>query len=88
MKISIITNVLKIIAVLLVSAPLGLMLTLYMSPIWRWIESSFGIESIGHSGPATWCYLLIYILCVVAGYSLLILNKKNTNDNQEQRSSW
>jgi hypothetical protein len=39
-------------------------------PLWSWIEASFGIESIGHSGPADWCFVAVYALLVglVVGY--------------------
>ena len=42
----------------LVSIPLGAILTLSLLPLWRLIEEKSGIESIGHSGPADWCYLV------------------------------
>lgn len=50
------------------SLPVALMLTIVMLPLWRWFEATTGIETIGHSGPAAWCYAVIYIfllLCVV-----------------------
>jgi hypothetical protein len=56
--------ILPVVAVLL-SVPLSLLLTLFLVPFWRWLESTHGIESIGHSGPAGWCYLAVFLTCVV-----------------------
>ena len=43
-------------AALLLSLPLGAVLALLLLPLWSWIEAATGVGSIGHSGPATWCY--------------------------------
>jgi len=40
----------------LAAAPLSVVTTLLLLPVWRWLEATTGIESIGHSGPAAWCY--------------------------------
>ncbi len=50
----------------LASVPLGLILTLALTPAWRWLEASRGIESVGHSGPAPWCYLATVLACATA----------------------
>ena len=57
------------VVVVLICAPVSLVVTLILIPFWRWLESRTGLESIGHSGPAEWCYLSVFIL--VAGGSLL-----------------
>jgi hypothetical protein len=44
--------------VLILSILLGIAATLTLIPIWRWFEGATGIESLGHSGPAIWCYLV------------------------------
>lgn len=45
--------------------------TILLVPLWRWIEADFGIEAIGHSGPAEWCfYVVLAILSVPALYIL------------------
>ncbi|HYC33444.1 MAG TPA: hypothetical protein VEB59_14245 [Gemmatimonadales bacterium] len=36
--------------------PLAAVLTLALLPLWSWLEATRGIESVGHSGPAAWCY--------------------------------
>ncbi len=54
------------IAILLLVAclPAAVVITLVSSPIWSWLEARTGIEAYGHSGPAPWCYLLIYGLLI------------------------
>ena len=37
--------------------PAGPVLTFVLSPLWSWLEAATGLESIGHSGPAGWCFL-------------------------------
>jgi hypothetical protein len=53
------------IAILLVCMPLAIALTIFTASFWSWFEATFAIESIGHSGPAEWCYLVSYGLLVV-----------------------
>gem|GEM_PF-1744928 len=45
---------------LLASVPVALVVTIMTMPFWSWLEKTFMIESIGHSGPAAWCYLASY----------------------------
>ena len=45
-------------AVLTLAAALAVTLLLY--PVWSWLERTTGIESVGHSGPAGWCYLAVW----------------------------
>jgi phosphotransferase system glucose/maltose/N-acetylglucosamine-specific IIC component len=51
---------LQVVAVLLVCVPLSLVVTFVLLPLWSWLEASYKIESVGHSGPAEWCYVLVY----------------------------
>ena len=57
---------LKAIALVALALPVSVVTTFLLSPFWSWLEASTGIESIGHSGPADWCYLavLLFILGV------------------------
>jgi hypothetical protein len=38
-------------------------------PLWNWFENSHGIESVGHSGPADWCYLATFSVVVILAVS-------------------
>jgi uncharacterized membrane protein len=48
----------------LLALPLALILTFMLSPVWNWFEAVSGIESMGHSGPADWCYVATFIALV------------------------
>jgi len=54
----------KVIGVAIILAPVAAIVTILILPLWSWIEATFGIESIGHSGPAEWCYLATYAVCL------------------------
>jgi len=66
------------IGISLVSVPIAIILTILLVPFWSWFEAESGFESLGHSGPAEWCYFIIYILVVLAGIWLWFLQRKNT----------
>ena len=53
--------------------PLSAMTTLALLPLWRFVEERYGIESVGHSGPADWCFILIYALWLTAGAGVFAL---------------
>ena len=74
------TLVLMVVMVL-ICAPVSLVVTLMLIPFWRWLETHTGLESIGHSGPAEWCYLSVFIL--VAASSLLGLRLLNGRRNSD-----
>ena len=45
--------------------------TILLVPLWRWVEADFGIEAIGHSGPAEWCYWLVFAVLLAPALYLL-----------------
>jgi hypothetical protein len=45
---------------LLLCVPAAILLTFLLLPLWSWIEATFAIESVGHSGPADWCFWTVY----------------------------
>ena len=45
--------------------PLSFVVTVMLVPLWRWIEARYGIEAIGHSGPAEWAFYTVLALLVV-----------------------
>ena len=53
------------IVMLFILVPVAVIVTLLAVPVWSWIEKYFSIEAIGHSGPAQWCYLVVYLLTVL-----------------------
>lgn len=61
---------------LLVPVVLGTMFvafwaTILLVPLWRWIEEDYGIEAIGHSGPAEWCFYTVFVVLAVPALVLL-----------------
>lgn len=50
--------------VCLLAIPVTVLATILLMPVWSWLESSFTIEAVGHSGPAEWCYLFTYFIIV------------------------
>jgi len=51
---------------LVAATPLSALLTLLMWPWWGWFEARTGIESLGHSGPADWCF----VATLLAGWAI------------------
>ncbi len=51
----------------LAGVPATAILTLALLPLWRVVETHWGIESVGHSGPADWCFELVYVVWLVLG---------------------
>jgi hypothetical protein len=47
------------------SLPVSFYLTMVLMPVWSEIERRWEIESVGHSGPAAWCFVTVFA-CVVA----------------------
>lgn len=61
---------------LLLCIPLAGIFTLILYPLWGWIEAATGIESFGHSGPATWCFVATYAIFCTALFILKKLESK------------
>jgi hypothetical protein len=60
-----------IVLVLLISVPISVLLTLLLVPFWRWLEAISGFESIGHSGPAEWCYIAVFAFVALGTFPAL-----------------
>ena len=52
--------ILAAVAILVACLPIAFIVTFLLSPLWSWIEATYGIESIGHSGPSDWCFYVVY----------------------------
>ena len=66
----------------LISAPIALFATIALIPFWSWIESSLQIESIGHSGPAEWCYLTVYIIILICVFLIWQVVRRRADAKQ------
>lgn len=62
--------------VLTMCFPAAFMLTLFLLPVWSWFEAAYAIESVGHSGPADWCFWLVYGVLVAISIAALLRRKK------------
>jgi len=67
---------LQVLGVVLIAAPLSIVITLLLFPFWSWLENATGIESVGHSGPAVWCYATVFLVVVTASGLLLFARKR------------
>ncbi|SDR66931.1 hypothetical protein SAMN05444173_0249 [Opitutus sp. GAS368] len=43
-----------------------------MAGFWGWFEAKAGIEALGHSGPADWCYGVTYAVVLLLGLAGLL----------------
>ena len=62
-----------ILVVLVGLAPVSIVITLFMMPLWAWIELNYQIESIGHAAPAEWCFVATYAVLVAVSLATLAL---------------
>ncbi len=53
------------VGILVLCVPLSILLTLLLLPFWSWVEARHHLESVGHSGPAGWCFLATYLVGVL-----------------------
>lgn len=61
-----------------VAAPLSFIATISLMPLWSWVERAFGIESVGHSGPATWCFVTAYAFLMTVIISLVAVRSRRS----------
>ena len=59
----------KIGAVLVLAMPTAFVLTIATFRFWRWIDVNTDLESFGHSGPADWCFYLVYAILVTVSFA-------------------
>ena len=48
--------------IVLLGVPVTFFATIALLPLWSEIESWYGIESVGHSGPDDWCFWLVFVI--------------------------
>jgi len=71
-----IKSVLIALTLIIICLPLAFIITVFTNPFWLWVENTFSIESVGHSGQAEWCYITVYLLLICAG-GLILLKFRN-----------
>jgi len=58
---AVVRHLIVCVGILVICLPLSIVGTLLMFPVWRWLEATYGIEAVGHSGPAEWCYVVTFL---------------------------
>jgi hypothetical protein len=58
-------DILVLVGIVVLSMPLTFIITIALLPVWSAIERRWGIESLGHSGPAEWCFWAIFAICII-----------------------
>jgi len=77
---------LKWIGIAIVLAPVSFALTIALLPLWAWVERAFGLESMGHSGPAEWCYAASYAATLALAF-LVIQLRRRRRSREARRAS-
>ena len=67
---------LRIVLILLMLVPVAVIVTFLLFPLWSYIESTFGIEAVGHAMIVEWCFIATYILCVLIVMILKLIKKR------------
>jgi hypothetical protein len=60
---------------LLIALPVSAVVTLTALPLWNFVERRTGIESVGHSGPAGWCFCVTYTVFIAVVVALLLVRR-------------
>lgn len=68
----------SLLGVVVIAVPLSILTTILLFPIWSWLEASTGVEAVGHSGPAEWCYAAVFLVIVASG-ALMLFIRRRTN---------
>ncbi|MFL5619895.1 MAG: hypothetical protein ACJ79A_16060 [Gemmatimonadaceae bacterium] len=64
-------------AIVLLGAPVTFFVTIALLPLWSAVERRYGIESVGHSGPAGWCFWAVFALYLAAALVVARLLRDN-----------
>ena len=60
----------------LIVVPVSIVTTILLFPFWSWLEASTGIESVGHSGPAEWCYAAVFLLFTATSALIVFVRRQ------------
>ncbi|MBW8769611.1 MAG: hypothetical protein JF589_07655 [Gemmatimonadetes bacterium] len=71
----------------LIGMPITFAATIALLPLWSMIERRYGIESVGHSGPADWCFWAVFgvYLCLAGIISIGV--RRRTGADPSTRSA-
>lgn len=72
-------TLLWLLAIAVVCFPVSFVVTFLLTPLWSWIEATYGTESIGHSGPADWCFWAVYALFAVGLLGAFVVYRRKVS---------
>ena len=72
---SMLKKVLISFGICIAAVPAAAIASFLLFPFWRWFEGMTQIESIGHSGPADWCFVAIYCLILLSSFGVWFLSR-------------
>ena len=70
---------LKVLAVLVLSIPTAVFGTFALGDLWAWVETRYGIESVGHAMYAGWCFGATYAAVALVGLVLFARPKRKAS---------
>ncbi len=51
--------------IVLVSLPISAVVTWLLSPFWNRVGGAVGVRLVNHAGPVVWCYVAVFVMCVI-----------------------
>jgi hypothetical protein len=66
----------SLVGIVVIAAPLSILTTILLFPFWSWLEASAGIEAVGHSGPAGWCYAVVFLVVAMSGALIVFIRHR------------
>jgi len=70
-----------VVAAILGGFVLSILTTILTARFWGWFEDRTGIESLGHSGPADWVYVFLWVVWTAILLAIWMWQKKNPARN-------
>ena len=65
--------------IVVLGVPGTFFLTIALLPLWGAIERRYGIESVGHSGPADWCFWTVFLLYLGGALAVTRLTRASSS---------
>jgi len=59
-------------SILLLCLPVAVLLTLVLLPVWPRLGAALGVAAVGPSGPAVWCFVLVYAVLAATGAAIML----------------
>jgi len=73
---NVVRRALLVLLTAVLSLPAAFIITFMLLPVWSRIESTWGIESVGHSGPADWCFYAVYAVVITIALWFVVMSSR------------